>query len=251
MNLQVSLGATYLGEGGCQFRVWAPLHQRVEVHIVSPPERIISLEEEFGYHIGIAEGITPGARYLYRLNGQEERPDPASRFQPEGVHGPSEIVNPQFPWEDGPWFGLPLRDYVIYELHVGTFTSEGTFEGIISHLDELKDLGITALELMPVAQFPGNRNWGYDGVYPFAVQDSYGGPDGLKRLVNTCHVKGIAVVLDVVYNHLGPEGNYLWDFGPYFTDRYKSLWGSAINFDGPHSDAVRRFFIENALYWVR
>jgi maltooligosyltrehalose trehalohydrolase len=140
---------------------------------------------------------------------------------------------------------------VIYELHVGTFTLEGTFEGIISHLDELKDLGITALELMPVAQFPGNRNWGYDGVYPFAVQGSYGGPDGLKRLVNTCHVKGIAVVLDVVYNHLGPEGNYLWDFGPYFTDRYKSLWGSAINFDGPHSDGVRRFFVENAIYWVR
>jgi maltooligosyltrehalose trehalohydrolase len=133
---------------------------------------------------------------------------------------------------------------------VGTFTPEGTFEAIIPHLDELRELGITAVELMPVAQFPGTRNWGYDGVYPFAVQNSYGGPEGLKRLVNACHGRGIAVVLDVVYNHLGPEGNYLWDFGPYFTDRYKTPWGSAINFDGPHSDPVRRLFIENALYWV-
>ena len=251
MSEEVSLGATYLGEGRCQFHVWAPLHQRVEVHIVSPTERIISLESEGnGYFAATTESVKPGARYLYRLDGQKERPDPASRFQPEGVHGPSQVVDANFPWEDLSWSGLPLRDYVIYELHVGTFTSEGTFKGTISHLDELKDLGITALELMPVAQFPGNRNWGYDGVYSFAVQDSYGGPDGLKRLVNTCHEKGIAVVLDVVYNHLGPEGNYLWDFGPYFTDRYKTLWGSSINFDGPHSDEVRHFFIQNALYWV-
>jgi maltooligosyltrehalose trehalohydrolase len=251
LSEEVSLGATYLGEGRCQFHVWAPLHQRVEVHIVSPTERIISLESEGnGYFAATTESVKPGARYLYRLDGQKERPDPASRFQPEGVHGPSQVVDANFPWEDLSWSGLPLRDYVIYELHVGTFTSEGTFKGTISHLDELKDLGITALELMPVAQFPGNRNWGYDGVYSFAVQDSYGGPDGLKRLVNTCHEKGIAVVLDVVYNHLGPEGNYLWDFGPYFTDRYKTLWGSSINFDGPHSDEVRHFFIQNALYWV-
>jgi maltooligosyltrehalose trehalohydrolase len=252
LSLEVSLGATSLGEGRCKFRVWAPMHQRVEVRIVSPQERIISLEKgEFGYHVGIAERVNPGDRYLYRLDGQKERPDPASRFQPEGVHGPSEVVDPQFPWEDGPWLGLPLQDCVIYELHVGTFTPEGTFQSIIPHLDELKNLGITAVELMPVAQFPGNRNWGYDGVYPFAVQNSYGGPEGLKRLVNECHGRGLAVVLDVVYNHLGPEGNYLWDFGPYFTDRYKSLWGNAINFDGPHSDGVRRFFIENAIYWVR
>jgi len=228
------------------------MHQRVEVRIVSPQERIISLEKgEFGYHVGIAERVNPGDRYLYRLDGQKEHPDPASRFQPEGVHGPSEVVDPHFPWEDDTWFGLPFQDYVIYELHVGTFTPAGTFQSIIAHLDELKNLGITAVELMPVAQFPGNRNWGYDGVYPFAVQNSYGGPEGLKRLVNECHGRGLAVVPDVVYNHLGPEGNYLWDFGPYFTDRYKSLWGNAINFDGPHSDGVRRFFIENAIYWVR
>jgi maltooligosyltrehalose trehalohydrolase len=231
--------------------VWAPSLEKVELHIVSPRDRAIPLDkEEHGYHYVIAEGVNPGDRYVYRLNGQKERPDPASRFQPEGVHKPSQVVDPDFPWEDGFWTGLPLHDYVIYELHVGTFTPEGTFNAVIPHLDELNELGVTAIELMPVAQFPGNRNWGYDGVYPFAVQNSYGGPEGLKRLVNECHRRGLAVVLDVVYNHLGPEGNYLWDFGPYFTDRYKSLWGNAINFDGPHSDGVRHFFIENALHWV-
>ena len=159
---------------------------------------------------------TPGCRYFYRLHGQQDFPDPASRFQPEGVHGPSQVVEPGFSWDDGHWSGLPLGDYVIYELHVGTFTPEGTFDAVIPYLDELKDLGITALELMPVAQFPGGRNWGYDGVFPFAAQNSYGGPDGLKRLVNACHQRGLAVVLDVVYNHLGPEGNYLAGLRPVF-----------------------------------
>jgi maltooligosyltrehalose trehalohydrolase len=220
------------------------------VHLLSPRERAADLAEKDGYHQATLEGVEPGSLYLYRLDGQLERPDPASRFQSLGVHGPSQVVDPAFPWEDGGWFGLPLKDYVLYELHVGAFSSPGTFEGLITHLDELKELGITALELMPVAQFPGNRNWGYDGVYPFAVQDSYGGPAGFKQLVNACHRKGLAVVLDVVYNHLGPEGNYLRDFGPYFTDRYKTPWGEAVNFDGPHSDEVRRFFIENALSWI-
>jgi len=247
----LSLGATYLGDGRCQFRVWAPLAQKVEVHMVSAAERIIPLEsEERGYHSAIAESINLGDRYLYRLDGRRERPDPASRFQPEGVHAPAEVVDPHFTWGDDSWSGVPLQDYIVYELHVGTFTPEGTFDAIISHLDELRELGITAVELMPVAQFPGNRNWGYDGVYPFAVQNAYGRPESFKRLVNACHRKGLAVVLDVVYNHLGPEGNYLWDFGPYFTDRYKTLWGSSINFDGPRSDDVRHFFIENALSWV-
>jgi len=159
-------------------------------------------------------------------------------------------VDSRFPWQDGNWFGLPLQEYIIYELHVGTFTPEGTFDAVISYLDELRELGITAVELMPVAQFPGNRNWGYDGVYPFAVQNSYGGPEGLKRLVDACHQRGLAVILDVVYNHLGPEGNYFADFGPYFTKRYQTPWGGAVNFDGPYSDEVRRFFIENAVYWV-
>jgi len=198
----------------------------------------------------MADGVEPGSLYFYILEGQKERPDPASRFQPQGVHGPSQVVDTQFAWQDECWFGLPLQDYIIYELHVGTYTSRGTFEAIIPHLDNLRDLGITAIELMPVAQFPGERNWGYDGTYPFAPQNSYGGPEGLKRLVNACHQRGLAVVLDVVYNHLGPEGNYLWDFGYYFTDRYATPWGSAVNFDGPYSDEVRRFFLENALYWV-
>jgi maltooligosyltrehalose trehalohydrolase len=169
----------------------------------------------------------------------------------EGVHGPSQIVDPYgFPWADHGWKGLPLAEYLIYELHVGTFTGEGTFEAVIPILDYLRDLGVTAVELMPVAQFPGERNWGYDGVYPFAPQNSYGGPTCLKKLIDACHGKGLAVILDVVYNHLGPEGNYLYEYGPYFTDRYRTPWGDAVNFDGPYSDEVRRFFIDNALYWV-
>jgi maltooligosyltrehalose trehalohydrolase len=203
-----------------------------------------------GHHQAVVDGVKPGDLYFYRLEGDKERPDPASRFQPQGVHGPSEVIDSRFAWEDSCWFGLPLEKYIVYELHVGTFTSEGTFDGVSHHLHRLKDLGISAVEIMPVAQFPGNRNWGYDGVYPFAVQNSYGGPTSLKRLVNACHKNDIAVILDVVYNHLGPEGNYLGDFGPYFTERYKTPWGLALNFDGPHSDEVRHFFIENALYWV-
>jgi len=245
------LGATYLDNGRCQFVVWAPLASEVEVHIVSPRELTVPMDKDGqGYHQAVADGIEPGSQYFYRLDGRKERPDPVSYFQPQGVHGPSQVVDSNFTWEDQGWSGLPLEEYIVYELHVGTFIPEGTFGAIITRLDELKDLGITAVELMPVAQFPGNRNWGYDGVYPFAVQDSYGGPEGLKNLVNTCHRKGLAVILDVVYNHLGPEGNYIADFGPYFTDRYKTPWGAALNFDGPYSDQVRRFFIENAIYWL-
>jgi len=245
------LGATYLGNGRCQFLVWAPIIQKVEVHIVSPKELIVPLARgDQGYHRAVVEGVEPSWLYFYRLDSKKERPDPASWFQPMGVHGPSQVLDSHFPWEDQNWLGLPLEEYIVYELHVGAFTEEGTFDAVISYLDELKDLGITALELMPVGQFPGNRNWGYDGAYPFAVQDSYGGPEALKRLVNTCHQKRLAVVLDVVYNHLGAEGNYIADFGPYFTDRYKTPWGAALNFDGPHSDEVRRFIIENAVYWL-
>jgi maltooligosyltrehalose trehalohydrolase len=245
------LGATCLGNGRCQFIVWAPVIQKVEVHIVSPKELIVPLVRDIqGYHQEIVESVEPNCLYFYRLDSKKERPDPASWFQPRGVHGPSQVLDSHFPWEDQNWLGLPLEEYIVYELHVGAFTEEGTFDAVISYLDELKDLGITAVELMPVGQFPGNRNWGYDGAYPFAVQDSYGGPDALKRLVNACHQKRLAVVLDVVYNHLGPEGNYIADFGPYFTDRYKTPWGAALNFDGPQSDGVRRFFIENAVYWL-
>jgi len=204
-----------------------------------------------GYWKSAVENVFPGLLYFYRLEDKIDRPDPASRFQPNGVHGPSQIIDLNaFLWGDDDWKGIPLKDYVIYELHIGTFTKGGTFESIIPYLDYLKELGITAIELMPVAQFPGDRNWGYDGVYPFAPQNSYGGPHGLKTLVNACHKEGLAVILDVVYNHLGPEGNYLNNFGPYFTNKYKTPWGDAINFDGPYSDEVRKFFIQNALYWI-
>ena len=250
-DLQVALGATYLGGGKCRFEVWAPAAERVDVHIVAPKERLFPLERApRGYHVAVIDGLEPGSRYFYRLN-DKERPDPASRFQPEGVHGPSEVVKRDFDWRDQAWSGLPLEDHIIYELHVGTFTPEGTFAAIVPRLEYLKQLGITAVELMPIAQFPGGRNWGYDGVQPFAAQNTYGGPDGLKRLVDACHQNGLAVVLDVVYNHLGPEGNYFWDFSRgYFTERYKTPWGPAVNFDGPYSDEVRSYFIQNALYWI-
>jgi len=251
MISDVGLGATYLGDGKCQFALWAPFAEKAEVHIVHPSERFVPMQkDESGYHQATAGDARPGSLYFYRLNSQREYPDPASRFQPNGVHGPSQTVERSFPWEDRNWPGIPLQDYIIYELHVGTFTSDGTFDSLIQHLDELKELGITAIELMPVAQFPGNRNWGYDCVHPFAVQNSYGGPGGLKRLVTACHQRELAVIVDVVYNHLGPEGNYLGQFGPYFTERYRIPWGPALNFDGPDSDEVRRFFVENALYWV-
>jgi maltooligosyltrehalose trehalohydrolase len=245
------LGAIWLGDHRCRFRVWAPLSDAVHLHIVGPESRDVRMEpKNLGYHKVFVDGIAPGTRYLYRLSNGNEFPDPVSRYQPDGVHGPSEVISPRFDWRDQAWFGIPIEDYVIYELHVGTFTPEGTFDAVIPHLDELADLGITAIELMPVAQFAGTRNWGYDGVYPFAVQNSYGGPYGLKRLVSACHGRGLAVILDVVYNHIGPEGNYLPRFGPYFTERYKTPWGPAINFDSAYSDEVRHFFISNALEWI-
>jgi maltooligosyltrehalose trehalohydrolase len=202
-----------------------------------------------GYHWAVLPGIKPGTEYLYRLDGKKERPDPASRCQPSGVHGPSAVEDPVFAWHDQRWKGLPLERHVIYELHVGAFTKAGTFAGLIPHLDTLADVGVTALCLMPVAQNPGDRNWGYDGVYPFAVQHSYGGSDGLKRLIDAAHAKGLAVLLDVVHNHLGPEGNYLRDFGPYFTAGH-TPWGEAVNLDGAGSDEVRRYFIESVLRWA-
>jgi maltooligosyltrehalose trehalohydrolase len=179
-------------------------------------------------------------------------PDPCSLSQPDGVHGPSRALDlKDFSWTDEHWKNHPLEAYILYELHTGTFTGSGTFTAIEEKLDHLVELGITAIELMPVAQFPGNRNWGYDGVFPFAVHEGYGGAERLMHLVDTCHARGLAVVLDVVYNHLGPEGNYLDKYGPYFTDKYKTPWGKAVNFDDAGCDGVRRFFIENALMWLR
>jgi maltooligosyltrehalose trehalohydrolase len=248
---RVPLGATYLGDGRCRFLVWAPKPHKIELQIVHPAPRLVPLTRcERGYFYAVVDGVTPGSRYVYRLDESKERPDPASRFQPQGVHGPSEVINPDFPWDDKQWHGLLLRDYILYELHVGTFTAEGTFDAIIPYLDELVRLGISVIELMPIGQFPGQRNWGYDGTYCFAAQDSYGGPDGLRRLVNACHQRGLGVALDVVYNHIGPEGNYLADFGHYFTPRYRTPWGLAMNFDDRHADEVRRYFIESALAWV-
>lgn len=244
------LGSNYLGNGQCEFRVWAPFRDSLAVHILSPQDQVIPLQkDEWGYWQETVSA-DPGTRYVYQLDGTLERPDPASHYQPEGVHGSSQVVDHQFDWTDQTWQGIPLKDLIIYELHVGTFTPEGTFESIIPRLSYLQDLGITAIEIMPVAQFPGSRNWGYDGVYVYGVQDSYGGPGGLKKLVDACHQAGIAVILDVVYNHLGPEGNYLWAYGPYFTDQYRTPWGNAVNFDGAYSNDVRNFFIQNALYWL-
>jgi maltooligosyltrehalose trehalohydrolase len=248
-NWEPSLGAIHLEDHPCRFRVWAPRARRVEA-LLCGGRRIPLEPREHGYFEAAVEGVEPGTRYLYSLDGGEGRPDPASRCQPDGVHGPSRVVDRRFDWRDEGWRGIPLGQYIFYELHVGTFTPEGTFEAVIPHLDRLADLGVTAVELMPVAQFPGRRNWGYDGVLPFAVQNSYGGPEGLKRLVDACHARGLAVVLDLVYNHLGPEGNYLGEFGPYFTSRYKTPWGLALNFDGPESDPVRHYFIENAWQWI-
>lgn len=247
-----TLGANLLDGGRCSFLVWAPFASKVEVEMCAPRRRRIALAAgERGYHGAVAEDVPPGARYFFSLDGRVQRPDPASRFQPEGVHGPSEVTDPGgFAWEDGAWTGIPLEQQIHYELHVGTFTPEGSFDAVIPHLDGLRELGITAIELMPVAQFPGRRNWGYDGAYPFAVQESYGGPQGLLRLVNAAHRRGLSVILDVVYSHVGPEGSFLRDFGPYFNDRCRTPWGAPLNFDGPDSDEVRRFFVESALRWL-
>ena len=245
------VGANYLGNNRCTFTVWAPLKKRMVLHLVHPHEQKIEMQRvEWGYFNVTLEDIAPGTRYYYRPEGEKDIPDPASHYQPEGVHGPSEVVDHSaYGWQDEQWRGLPLKELVLYELHVGTFTPEGTFEAIIPRLDALVQTGINVIELMPVNQFPGPRNWGYDGVYPYAVQNSYGGPQGLKRLVDACHQKGIAVFLDVVYNHLGPEGNYFKEYGPYFTDNYKTPWGDALNFDGAYSDGVRDYFSSNPLHW--
>jgi maltooligosyltrehalose trehalohydrolase len=244
-------GANPAGDS-CEFRVWAPLAQSVTLRLKNEhgvKDWPMQYDDQQFFLQAFAR---PGDRYFYIVDQNKPVPDPVSRLLPEGVHGPTEIVDPEgFDWTDAGWRGLPLRDYVIYELHVGTFTPEGTFDAAIARLPYLKDLGITVVQIMPVAAFPGTRNWGYDGASPYAVQASYGGPEGLKRLVNAAHDLGLGVVLDVVYNHLGNEGNYLRLFGPYFTGNHHTPWGEAINYDQPGSEGVRRYFVQNALYWVR
>ena len=249
----MEIGTKYYQNGNCEFTVWAPCSKGIILDIIYPHSHRVAMEKgEDGYWHILVNNIHPSSKYFYLLENSRQRPDPASFFQPEGVHGPSVVVDhTRYQWEDQIWEGIPLQTMIIYELHVGTFTPEGTLEAIIPRLQDMRFLGINTIEMMPVAQFPGERNWGYDGTYPFAVQNSYGGPDALKNFVNACHKQDIAVILDVVYNHLGPEGNYLEEFGPYFTDHYKTPWGKAINFDGADSDGVRNFFTQNALYWFQ
>jgi 1,4-alpha-glucan branching enzyme len=252
---QPALGA-WPEPGGTHFRVWAPAAKGVDVVLedgASAPATHALTKGEEGCFGGVVEDAVAGQLYRYLIDGRGPYPDPASRFQPDGVHGPSEIIDPgQFPWSDRNWRGVPPEALIFYELHVGTFSPEGTFAGVMERLPVLRDLGITALELMPVADFAGDRNWGYDGVALFAPARCYGRPDDLRRLVDRAHELGLAVYLDVVYNHLGPDGAYLSRFSPYyFSPRHQTPWGKAVNLDGEHSDMVRRFFIENALHWVR
>jgi maltooligosyltrehalose trehalohydrolase len=247
-------GAT-LTPTGTRFSVWAPNATSLTVHVATGSaegEYPLSLADgQRGVWEAFVAGVTAGHRYGYRIDGGNPLPDPVSRSQPEGVHALSEVVDPDaYTWMDEYWRGVALADCVIYEIHVGTFTPEGTFDAAAARLPELRALGITALELMPVASFPGRRNWGYDGVHLYAPQETYGGAQSLKRLVNSAHAHGIGVVLDVVYNHVGPEGNYLDRFGPYFTDVHRTAWGQALNYGGPGSDEVRRWALDNALYWV-
>ena len=234
------------------YRVWSPLAERVSVNVGG--ETIsMSLDPviEGWWHSG-ERHARAGEPYSFNIDDAKDLPDPRSGWQPDGVHGPSTVVDHSaFGWSDGDFQARPLSSAVIYELHVGTFTEAGTFESIIPHLGHLKSLGISHVELMPVAEFPGLFGWGYDGVNLFAPRHVYGGPEGLKRLVDACHARGLGVILDVVYNHMGPSGNYLPKFGPYFTDRHHTPWGDALNFDGPYSDEVRRYFCDNALMWLR
>jgi len=248
----MQVGALWQGGQTCLFRVFAPGAGRVRVRFPDrgQPDREMR-QRSHGYWELETKDMLPGTDYLIGVEGKEFRPDPASRFQPQGVHGPSRVWDHRaFAWNDAQWKGVALEEAILYEIHPGTFTAEGTLDAIVPKLGHLSALGVNAIEIMPVNQFPGVRNWGYDGAYLYAVQNSYGGPDALRRLVDACHGRGIAVLLDVVYNHLGPEGNYLAEFGPYFTDHYKTPWGRAVNFDGAGSDQVRDFFIENALYWL-
>jgi maltooligosyltrehalose trehalohydrolase len=248
---RLPVGAEVLSGGGVHFRVWAPRRRQVEVALDGGPAVRLGAEGG-GYFSGRVAEAGAGALYRYRLDGEGPFPDPASRFQPQGPHGPSQVIDPgAFRWTDGDWKGVGRDGQVLYELHVGTFTREGTWEAASRELPALAELGVTVVEMMPVAEFPGRFGWGYDGVDLFAPTRLYGSPDDLRRFIDRAHAAGVGVILDVVYNHFGPDGNYLKQFAEdYFTDRYKNEWGEAINFDGTNVGPVREYFVANAGYWV-
>lgn len=238
----------HIVQGQARIRVWAPHAQEVVCHTIDPVSDIPLAREDYGYWYAESKAITVGQRYHFIIDGAA-LPDPASRAQPDGVHGDSQVIDLHYDWTDQAYRPPQLRELIIYELHVGTFSATGDFEGVIRRLPYLRQLGINAIELMPVAQFPGTRNWGYDGVFSFAVQQSYGGAHQLQRLVNACHEHGIALILDVVYNHFGPEGNYLSQYGPYFTQKYQTPWGEAVNYDDSWNNGVRDFVLQNVRMW--
>ncbi|MCX7700255.1 MAG: malto-oligosyltrehalose trehalohydrolase [Gemmataceae bacterium] len=252
MSRRLPIGAELMPGGGVHFRVWAPKRSVVEV-VLEDGSRFPLEREDGGYFSGPVRWAAAGTRYRFRLDQGEMYPDPASRFQPEGPHGPSQVVDPSsFPWSDDAWHGPVAEQAVLYELHVGTFTKEGTWSAAIERLEHLKELGVSVIEMMPVADFPGRFGWGYDGVNLFAPTRLYGQPDDLRRFVNRAHELGLAVILDVVYNHLGPDGNYLSQFADdYFSRTHRTDWGEALNFDGPNNRSVREFFVTNAVYWIR
>jgi len=243
-------GAERLPDGAVRFRLWAPAAERLDLLLYHTTRPMPAIGD--GWFELVTRDAAPGSAYYFLVNGETRVPDPASRFQPSDVHGPSEVIDPRaFEWKDKAWRGRPWNEAVIYELHAGTFSAQGNFSGVEEKLDYLRDLGVTALELMPVADFFGKRNWGYDGVLPYAPDSCYGRPEDLKRLVQAAHSRGLMVMLDVVYNHFGPEGNFLRAYAPqFFTSRHRTPWGEAINFDGEGSQVVRMFFIHNALYWL-
>ncbi|MDR1993479.1 MAG: malto-oligosyltrehalose trehalohydrolase [Nitrososphaerota archaeon] len=238
-------------DGTCHFIVWAPNQKHLTLVLPEENQYRPMDKSAGGYWTHTAEGIEANTRYLYELYNKTKTPDPASHYQPEGVFGASQVINHDaFHWNDHKWRGLDLKDLVIYELHVGTFTPKGTLKAMQSRLKELYELGINTVELMPIAQFSGTRNWGYDGVFPYAVHNSYGKPDDLKALVNECHNQGLALIVDCVYNHIGPEGNCLNNYGPYFPVTHLGRWGANINLDGPQNEGVRNYFLENIIHWL-
>ncbi len=248
-NFSQRVGANYtISE--TEFVVWAPQRKKVDLQLSSPQPAFHAMQQDAAGYWRVNLPVKPGTRYQFRLDEKDTHPDPASRSQPDGVHRPSEVIDTSFNWTDDNWKGIPLSNKIIYELHTGAFSPTHDFQGIIDRLNYFVQLGINTIELMPLAQFPGDRNWGYDGVYPFAVQYSYGGAAGLMRLVDAAHASGIAVIVDVVYNHFGPEGNYMEQYGPYFTNKYNTPWGKAINYDDAWSDGVRNYFLQNAAMWL-